>query len=111
MYFFFFFQAEDGIRVIGVTGVQTCALPICTGEMVKHALNAFLALSICFANELGNLCDEVGADGKRVGEVLRMEPRIGTKAMLMPGLGFSGGTLARDMQTLRSLGRNGNIPT
>src|SRR3712207_9564064 len=27
---FFFFQAEDGIRDIGVTGVQTCALPICT---------------------------------------------------------------------------------
>src|SRR3712207_7557281 len=28
MIFFFFFQAEDGIRDIGVTGVQTCALPI-----------------------------------------------------------------------------------
>src|SRR3712207_7009074 len=27
-YCFFFFQAEDGIRDIGVTGVQTCALPI-----------------------------------------------------------------------------------
>src|SRR3712207_5365114 len=27
----FFFQAEDGIRDIGVTGVQTCALPICSG--------------------------------------------------------------------------------
>src|SRR5947209_15192826 len=27
--FCFFFQAEDGIRDIGVTGVQTCALPIC----------------------------------------------------------------------------------
>src|SRR3712207_8630069 len=27
-YIFFFFQAEDGIRDIGVTGVQTCALPI-----------------------------------------------------------------------------------
>src|SRR6266567_5197859 len=27
-YFFFFFQAEDGIRVLTVTGVQTCALPI-----------------------------------------------------------------------------------
>src|SRR5947209_13195571 len=27
-YFFFFFQAEDGIRDIGVTGDQTCALPI-----------------------------------------------------------------------------------
>src|SRR6476620_1572786 len=29
MVFFFVFQAEDGIRDIGVTGVQTCALPIC----------------------------------------------------------------------------------
>src|SRR3712207_3541059 len=29
--FFFFFQAEDGIRDIGVTGVQTCALPISAG--------------------------------------------------------------------------------
>src|SRR2546429_5023698 len=26
---FFFFQAEDGIRDVAVTGVQTCALPIC----------------------------------------------------------------------------------
>src|SRR3712207_9488157 len=32
MFFFFFFQAEDGIRDIGVTGVQTCALPICAAR-------------------------------------------------------------------------------
>src|SRR5207245_479054 len=30
IYFFFFFQAEDGIRDATVTGVQTCALPICS---------------------------------------------------------------------------------
>src|SRR3712207_8808835 len=30
----FFLQAEDGIRDIGVTGVQTCALPICTQRMI-----------------------------------------------------------------------------
>src|SRR5712664_3823429 len=29
-YLFFFFQAEDGIRDLIVTGVQTCALPICS---------------------------------------------------------------------------------
>ena len=28
IFFFFFFQAEDGIRDVAVTGVQTCALPI-----------------------------------------------------------------------------------
>ena len=31
--FFFFFQAEDGIRDIGVTGVQTCALPILSSQL------------------------------------------------------------------------------
>src|SRR5437762_10439170 len=32
--FFFFFQAEDGIRGTSVTGVQTCALPILDGEIL-----------------------------------------------------------------------------
>jgi UDPglucose 6-dehydrogenase len=75
-----------------------------TAEMSKHALNAFLATSICFANELGNLCDRLGADGHQLAGALRLEPRIGAKAMLFPGLGFSGGTLARDLQTLRGFG-------
>src|SRR3712207_8843928 len=35
--FFFFFQAEDGIRDIGVTGVQTCALPIYPGKITYPA--------------------------------------------------------------------------
>src|SRR5437660_9787401 len=35
LYFFFFFQAEDGIRDGHVTGVQTCALPILTPEVEK----------------------------------------------------------------------------
>jgi len=82
-----------------------------TAEMMKHALNSFLALSICFANELGNICDAVGADGKRIGELLRLEPRVGSTAMLLPGLGFSGGTLARDVQTLRRLGREHGLKT
>src|SRR3712207_4388420 len=34
---FFFFQAEDGIRDIGVTGVQTCALPISGEDVLIHA--------------------------------------------------------------------------
>src|SRR5207237_2136110 len=34
--FCFFFQAEDGIRDSSVTGVQTCALPICTRYLVRQ---------------------------------------------------------------------------
>ena len=35
--FFFFFQAEDGIRDVAVTGVQTCALPIPPVWMMRQA--------------------------------------------------------------------------
>src|SRR5256886_12354931 len=35
---FFFFQAEDGIRDLTVTGVQTCALPICGWPLFCDAL-------------------------------------------------------------------------
>src|SRR2546425_2876731 len=38
IYFFFFFQAEDGIRDKLVTGVQTCALPISSGTLVERRL-------------------------------------------------------------------------
>lgn len=82
-----------------------------TAEMVKHALNTFLASTITFANEVGNLCDEVGADGHRIAEILRREPRVGPKAMLFPGLGFAGGTLARDVQTLRTVGDAARLDT
>src|SRR3712207_295976 len=37
---FFFFQAEDGIRDIGVTGVQTCALPIFYGDLKDRVFHS-----------------------------------------------------------------------
>src|SRR5947209_16083833 len=45
-YFCFFFQAEDGIRDIGVTGVQTCALPISVDVRVVAASNRALERGI-----------------------------------------------------------------
>jgi len=82
-----------------------------SAEMTKHALNAFLATSISFINEIANLCDEVGADALRVAEALRLDSRIGPKAMLKPGLGFAGGTLARDLKVLQKLGGKAGYPT
>ncbi len=74
-----------------------------SAEMVKHALNAFLALSITFINEIARLCEHTGADAKEVSAGLKSEPRIGPKAYLGPGGPFAGGTLARDVVTLSKL--------
>jgi UDPglucose 6-dehydrogenase len=75
-----------------------------SAEMVKHALNSFLAVSITFINEIARLCEQVGADAKEVSAGLKSEARIGPKAYLGPGGPFAGGTLARDVVTLTKLG-------
>lgn len=74
-----------------------------SAEMTKHALNAFLATSVAFANEVATLCEQVGADAKEVERGLKTERRIGPGAYLGPGGAFSGGTLARDMAFLAAL--------
>jgi UDPglucose 6-dehydrogenase len=71
-----------------------------SAEMVKHALNSFLALSITFINEVARLCEHVGADARDVSAGLKSDPRVGPKGYLAPGGPFAGGTLARDVVTL-----------
>lgn len=82
-----------------------------SAEMTKHALNAFLAVSVTFINELARLCEAVGANAKEVERGLKSEARIGPKAYLGPGAAFAGGTLARDVRFLNEFGTKHNIPT
>jgi len=76
-----------------------------SAEMTKHALNAFLAVSVTFANEIAAVCERVGADAKEVERGLKTEARIGPRAYLAPGAAFAGGTLARDVAFLGALAR------
>jgi UDPglucose 6-dehydrogenase len=73
-----------------------------SAEMVKHAINAFLATSVAFGNEIAVLCEAMGADAKEVERGLKSESRIGPGAYVGPGLAFAGGTLARDIAFLSS---------
>ena len=60
-----------------------------SAEMVKHSINSFLAMSICFTNELASLAETVGANIKDIETGLKSENRIGKRAYLSPGLAFS----------------------
>jgi UDPglucose 6-dehydrogenase len=81
-----------------------------SAEMTKHAINAFLATSVTFINELATLCEQVGADAGEVERGLKTEARIGPKAYLSPGGAFAGGTLARDIVFLSQLGKSHDVP-
>ena len=76
------------------------SMNIPSAEMVKHGINSFLSTSIVFANSLADVCEESGANIDDVVKGLKSDPRIGQKAYLSPGIGFSGGTLGRDLKVL-----------
>lgn len=82
-----------------------------SAEMTKHAINAFLATSVTFANEIAKLCEFSGADAKEVEKGLKTEQRIGSRAYVGPGDAFSGGTLARDLAFLIEIGERNKAPT
>ena len=107
--------AASGQRVAAVTAdvsqPEEVKALVESAEMTKHAINAFLATSVAFANELAILCEATGADAKDVERGLKSESRIGPKAYLSPGAAFAGGTLARDLMFLTELGRRSNRPT
>ncbi len=75
-----------------------------SAEMTKHAVNAFLATSVVFINEIAAACEATGADAKEVERGLKSETRIGPGAYLGPGAAFAGGTLARDVAFLLGMG-------
>src|SRR5437660_3688359 len=62
-FFFFFFQAEDGIRDGHVTGVQTCALPISAYPEAAHREERLYALG----DPTRRAIFELLADGAQIG--------------------------------------------
>jgi UDPglucose 6-dehydrogenase len=82
-----------------------------SAEMTKHAINAFLATSVVFANEIAAICESVGADAKEVERGLKTENRIGPRAYLSPGAAFAGGTLARDVAFLNRTAHERRVTT
>jgi UDPglucose 6-dehydrogenase len=97
--------AERGMqRLLAPFGRPIEWMSVESAEMTKHALNAFLATSVSFINEISRLCERLGADAREVERGLKTDRRIGTRAYLSPGPSFAGGTLARDLRYLVGFG-------
>ncbi len=87
---------------------QLLCMSLESAEIVKHGINSYLAMSIVFANHLADICESKSARIDDVVRGLKSDVRIGAKAYLSPGIGFSGGTLGRDLKVLDSVNESSN---
>jgi len=101
---------ERVAAVLAPLAPTVVAVGVESAEMTKHALNAFLATSVVFANEIAAVAERVGADAREVEAGLKSDVRIGRRAYVRAGEAFAGGTLARDLGFLMALGDRFDVP-
>jgi GDP-mannose 6-dehydrogenase len=95
------FQAAPIRELYSFLPARLYEAEIQAAEMIKYTCNAFHALKIAFANEVGTICNSVGIDPRTVAEIFKSDVRLNiSPAYLTPGFAFGGSCLPKDLRAL-----------
>lgn len=104
-------RSGDGVAAL-YAGLEAPVIrtPIRLAEMVKYADNAFHALKIAFANEMGGICKREGIDSHLLMEILCRDTKLNiSPAYLRPGFAFGGSCLPKDLRSLVYRARTADV--
>lgn len=97
-------------EVFGHLPCELVVTSIGTAELMKYACNAFHAVKITFANEMGRVAQSVGVDGREVMDLVCRDKRLNiSPAYLKPGFAFGGSCLPKDLRALNYLGKTRDL--
>jgi GDP-mannose 6-dehydrogenase len=92
---------EFAANIYHPLGFEPCLVTLRTAEMIKYACNAFHAVKIAFANEIGALSASLGVDGREVMDTVCQDVKLNASAAyLKPGFAFGGSCLPKDLRAL-----------
>lgn len=106
-------DAPSGVAVMrlydGLPGARF-RVSIGVAEMSKYVDNAYHALKVCYANEIGAICRTVGLDSHAVMELFLADRKLNiSEAYLRPGFAFGGSCLPKDLRALLHTARTSNV--
>jgi GDP-mannose 6-dehydrogenase len=104
-------RAANVLReVFGHLECEFIVTSVGVAELLKYACNAFHAVKITFANEIGRLSRTVGVDGRSVMELVCKDMRLNiSPAYLKPGFAFGGSCLPKDLRALSYVGKLNDV--
>ena len=90
-------------KIFKIFSKKIFSMSLNDAEFCKHFANIYVASSVSLVSQFSELADKMKINLRNVGIAMRNDRRIGPKSYILPGLGFTGGNIERDLKVVSNM--------